>query len=466
MNIPEKIFKSYDIRGIYPDDLNEENIVVIAKAVYAFFLQKFPDKKILKIVIGRDMRLSSPQHFKAVSEALKACGAEVIDPGVVSTPTFYFTVFHHQYDAGIQITASHNPKQWAGMKFVMYTPEGLLKIGGSTGMLDIKRMSLAGENAPEMEGGSITKLDSALAEEFKNAQEVAGNPEIKPFKVVADTANAMGAPYIEEVYKNIPGELIKMNFELDGSFPSHEANPMKAETLVGVQQRIRDENADWGIATDGDGDRIYFLDERGEVVPPSIVTALIARELLKKNGGGKIVADLKYILNTKKVVEENGGELIVWKTGHAFITQKIQETGALFAGEASGHYYFKATGGAEASMPVILIILSVMSRENKKLSEIAEEFRAAKESGEINFEVEDAKAMIEALKEKYPDGKISELDGVMIEYPTYRISLRSSNTEPLLRLNVEEDLNDVQNRHEDIVKFILERGGKPEQQHH
>ncbi len=454
MNIPEGIFKSYDIRGIYPRDLNEENVVPITKAIYKLFQEK-TGKDRLSVVVGRDMRLSSPQLFKAMSETLVSLGAEVIEPGVVSTPTFYFTVFNKKYDAGIQITASHNPKEWAGMKMVVNTDRGLLKIGKSTGMDDIKRMSLAGEGAVEMEGGKIAQLESVLSEEFKNAMEIAGNPEIAEFKVAADAANAMGATYVEEVFKHIPGELIKMNFELDGSFPAHEANPMKFETLVELQNKIKEVGADLGIATDGDGDRIYFIDDQAEIVQPSSIIAIVVKELLKDKPGEKILVDLKYTFTPRKAVEEMGGELVIWKTGHAFITEKMQETGGLFAGEASGHYYFKACGGAEASMPVILMLLGAMTREGKKLSELVREVKAADESGEINFAVKNAKEIMDKMREEFSDGQFSDLDGIAISYDDWRFSLRSSNTEPLLRLNMEElEKSDDKDRKQMLVDLI------------
>lgn len=437
MNIPEGIFKSYDIRGIYPDQINEENIVPIVRAIYKFFLQKYPGKDRLTIVLGRDMRLSSPSLFKVASETLVKLGAKVIDPGIVSTPTFYFTVFHYGYDAGFQISASHNPKDYNGLKIVVNSEKGLLKIGKSTGMDDIKRMSLEGVELPEMEGGEITVKEGILEDEFKNAQDIAGHPEIKAFKVVADPANAMGATYIEEVFKHIPGELVRMNFELDGSFPAHQPDPIQPETLVDLQAKVKYEKADLGLAPDGDGDRLFFIDENGEVVPPSIITALAARELLKGKHGGKMIVDLKYTITPRHWVEEMGGELLISKTGHAFITELMQTSGAVFAGEASGHYYFKEAGGGEAQMPVILMVLSVMTREGKKLSEIAQELKVGWESGEINFKVKNAGEIMDKVKEKFPDGDFSDLDGIGITYPDWRFTLRSSNTEPLLRLNVE-----------------------------
>lgn len=440
---PEKIFKSYDIRGIYPEQLNEDFAVPITKAIYKVISDQLKSSKSLKLAVGRDMRLSSPAIFEAVSKTLIELGAEVIDLGIVSTPTFYFAVFKDGYDGGIQITASHNTKEYNGMKIVRKSPTGLVKIGKSTGMDDIKRMSIEGVDLPKIEGGRITKREEVLKEEVGNAFRIAGNPKLNKFKIVADAANALGALYIEELFKRIPGELIKMNFELDGTFPVHQADPLQAETLVDLQKKVIEEKADLGLAPDGDGDRLFFIDEKGQIVPPSIITALVARELLKKQKGATILGDIRYIFTPKKIVEELGGTFVITKVGHAFITEKMHETGGIFAGESSAHYFFKETGNAESQIPMILIVLKVMTEENKKLSEIVDNLRRGHESGETNYRVKNAPQIIEAIKKEFSDGKVSELDGIAITFSDWRLSLRSSNTEPLLRLNIEAEADGV-----------------------
>lgn len=455
MDIPSKIFKSYDIRGIYPTEINEGNIIPIARATYKFFLQSSKVEKPLKIVLGRDMRISSPLLFKKVSQALIDIGAEVIDIGLVSTPTFYFAVNNYDYDGGIQISASHNPKEYNGLKIVKKIDTGILKIGASTGMQDIKKMALEGVSFDNAEKGKITKHEGILVDEVKNSLKIANNPAIKEFKIVADPANAMGALYLEELFRHIKGKLIKMNFELDGTFPVHQPDPLQFETLRDLQKKVLEEKADLGLAPDGDADRLYFIDEKGGIVLPSSITSLVARELLQVEKGGKIVVDLKYVFTPKKNVSEFGGELVISKTGHAYITQAMHENMGLFAGEASGHFYWGATGGAESPMPVILLILSVMSRENKPLSVLAGEVRVSNESGEINFKVSNASEIMEKLKEHYSDGQFSDLDGIAINYPDWRFSLRSSNTEPLLRLNIETHKHiDVQSKKQELVELI------------
>lgn len=455
MDIPAKIFKSYDIRGIYPEELNEENAVTITEAIYKFLLDQTPEKKSLSVVVGRDMRLSSPVIFEVVTSTLVKLGAEVIDVGLVSTPTFYFAVFSNKYDSGIQITASHNPKQYNGLKIVKYNPAGLIKIGKSTGMENIKKLVLERIEVEKKAGGKITKKEGVVALEVQNALRIAGHPEIKPLNIVVDTANAMASLYIEELFKHIPGSLIKMNFELDGTFPAHAADPLEPENTADLRKRVVDEKADLGIATDGDGDRLFFVDEKGDIVPASHITALIAKDLLSKHKGEKIVADIRYILTPKKIVEELGGTFVITKVGHAFITEKLAESGAIFAGESSAHYFFRETGNAESQLPIILIVLKTITASNKNLSEIIANVKRSHESGETNFKVKNAPEVISAIKQEFSDGEVSELDGVAITYADWRLSLRSSNTEPLIRLNIEAEADGiVEEKKQQVTKLI------------
>lgn len=440
MDIPQNIFKSYDIRGIYPNQLNEDFAVPITKAIYKIIADHTEGKGQITIAVGRDMRLSSPAIFKTVSETLVELGAEVIDLGIVSTPTFYYATFKNAFDGGVQITASHNPGEYNGLKIVRKSPTGLIKIGKSTGMDDIKKWSLEGADIPPKENGKIIKMENVVVEEVQNALKIAGNPDLKEFKIVADAANALGALYIEELFNHIPGNLIKMNFELDGTFPAHQADPLQASTLVDLQKKVLETGADLGLAPDGDGDRLFFIDEKGKVISASMITALVAKELLKKHKGDTILAEIRYLLTPKRIVEEMGGTFVITRVGHAFITEKMHETGAVFAGESSGHYFFRETGNAESQIPMILIVLKVMTETGKKLSEIIEDLRRSNESGEFNFKVKNAPEITAAVKKEFADGQLSELDGIAISYSDWRLSLRSSNTEPLLRLNVEANL--------------------------
>lgn len=452
--VDPKIFKAYDIRGIYPDQLNEENIVQVVRAIYKFFYDSI-GKEQPTVVLAYDMRLSGPQLFAAAKQTLVEMGAHVIDAGQLSTPSFYYTVFNYAYDCGIQITASHNPKEYNGAKFVKYSPEGLVKIGKSTGMDDIKRMSVEGVEFEAKTQGKVTPKTGILEDEVENALKIFDNPEIKKFKIVADPANAMGAQYIEALFNKVPADLIKMNFELDGSFPAHQPDPLDFENLKDLQARVLEEKADLGLAPDGDGDRLYFIDEKGQVIPATIITALVARELLKEHPGERIYVDIRYILATTKIVKEFGGVSEITKVGHAFITEAMTKSGGVFAGESSGHFYFKATGNAESQLAVLVSVLKVLTRENKPLSEVVKDLQRSSESGERNFRVSNAPEILEALKEKYAEGELETLDGVSITYPDWRFNVRTSNTEPLLRLNVESYEENVTNdKFEELTNFI------------
>lgn len=456
MSIPTNIFKGYDIRAIYPDEMNEENIVVIAGAIHAFFKKNFPEKEHLTIVVGQDMRTSSPSLHKVLVETLVNGGAKVIDIGLISTPSFYFTVYKYGYDCGIQISASHNPKEYNGLKIVKNSHSGLVKIGKTTGMDEIKQMALEGIGVVSQEKGSVETKDGILEDEVKNAMELLGNPSFKKYKIVADTANAMGAQYIEALFNKIPADLVKMNFEFDGTFPNHAPDPLDFDNLKDLQKRVFDEKADFGLAPDGDGDRLFFVDEKGQIIPATLITGLIAGELLKTNPGALILYDIRYILTPKKIIEEMGGKSDITKVGHAFITEKMYETGAIFGGESSAHYFYQSNGNAESQLITIMLILKVLSETGKPLSELAESVRRSYESGEFNFRVTNSSEILHALKEKYKDGELSELDGIAITFPDYRFSVRTSNTEPLLRLNLESATKETTDEKFNEIKSFIE----------
>lgn len=457
MTIDPKIFKAYDIRGVYPTDINEENYAAIIKAIYTFLYQTSNRNQPLTFVVGQDMRVSSPTLAKIAIQTLVDLGAQVIDIGIVSTPTFYFAVYHYGYDAGLQITASHNPKEWTGLKIVKKGSKGLIKIGKPTGIEEIKKMALDGQSMTSQNKGSVTKITNALKDEVENALKLFDYPKIDHFKIVADPANSMGGEYINALFERIPAELIRMNFELDGTFPIHQPDPLQFNTLKDLQKRVIEEKADFGLAPDGDGDRLFFIDEKGKVIPGNMITALVAKELLEKYPGEQILFDIRNILTPQKIVKELGGKPGITKVGHALITDMLNETGAIFAGEGSGHYFYRATGNAESQVITILNVLLVMTEEKKPLSEIIKELRRSYESTEINFKVNNAQEILEKLKEKYKDGQLSTSDGIAISYPDWRFNVRTSNTEPLLRLN-EEALSQelmIQKRDE-LVSFIEE----------
>lgn len=462
MNIPTNIFKSYDIRGIYPDEINEKNIYQITQAIFRLYREKSHSSSSLKIVVGRDMRLSGPSLFPIIKKALIDAGATVINIGLVSTPTFYFAVYHYGYDAGIQLSASHNPSQYNGMKLVVNGGNGLIKISKTNGMEQIKQYAIENKDIKSLKKEKYIYKTNVLQEEIKFIKKMVNIEKIKKLKVVADAANAMGAQYIEALFKELPCELIKMNFELDGSFPAHQPDPLIKTNLVDLQKRVIKEKADLGLAPDGDGDRLFFIDEKGQIIEASSITALIARELLKTNPKSTILYDIRYTITPLKIIQENGGKSGVTKVGHAFITEEMHQTKALFAGESSGHYYFSQTGNVESQLPVILMILSIISQENKPISKIIKEIKRSFESGEYNFKTDKSFDILNSLKRKYNDGKLITIDGVAIEYDKWRFGVRTSNTEPLLRLNLEADNKKLmEEKRDELINFIKSFGAIP-----
>lgn len=469
--INPKIFKAYDIRGIVPTEMNDENITNIARAIYTFFSRDL-GKKNLQVVLGRDMRISSPSFHEKIIAALVHSGAEVMDIGIVPTPSVYFAVKTYNYDVGIQISASHNPAEYNGLKMVKRKGEELVKIGMNTGINEVKRIAIESDFTEYTHDGKKHEHTNIIEEEITQAIK-AINPQHldgTKMKIVADPANAMGIVPLAELFNRYTDiDLVKMNFELDGTFPAHQADPLQFKLHRWLQDKVIAEKADLGISTDGDADRVFFIDEKGAIIPATLITALIAREVLMKTPGEKILFDIRYIRNAQNVVQHYGGEYGYTKVGHAFITQQVNDEKAYFAGESSGHFYFREMGGCESSMRIVLYVLEAIAREKKPISEILAELQSSIESGETNFKlaegtnVQDLIAMIE---EKYHDGDVTKLDGISISYPEWRFNIRTSNTEPLLRLNVEGESADiVKNKVAELSEVITATGAEVDAGH-
>jgi phosphomannomutase len=451
--INKEIFKAYDIRGIYPSDLNEEIIYKIGRA-YATLIQNENEDKKLTIVVGRDMRLSSPQLSKALIKGLTEQGVDVVDIGLASTPTFYFAVGHCDYDGGALVSASHNPKEYNGLKMVR---RKAIPVSGDTGIMEIKEMVLQDKFGEAKEKGTVREKEGVLQEQIQHDLKYADVSKIKPFKVVADPANAMGVLYLEELFKHLPCQLIKMNFELDGTFPAHQPDPIQEENVEELKKRVKEEKADLGIAPDGDGDRIFYVDDRGEIIPPHIIRGMLAQIFLKDHPGAKICYDIRPGKITEDMVREAGGIPIVTKVGHSLIKETMIKEDAIFAGESSGHFYLKMPSGSY-EVPVIatLKLLEIMSKKSKPISEIINPYDKYFHSGEINSEVEDKSAKIKEIAEKYKDAKkILWIDGVTIEYDDFWFNVRPSNTEPLLRLNLEAKTKELmKKKREELLSLI------------
>lgn len=416
------IFKAYDIRGIYGDTLTEDIVMKIGRA-FATFL------RCRKVVVGRDMRPHSGPLFKALATGLTMQGADVIDLGLCSTPMSYYANGLLGGDAGVMITASHNTGEWNGLKL---SRNLAIPISGDTGIADVEKIFLSAAFAPPAKkAGTISKYN-VLDDYRKHVQKLA---DIKrPVRIAADFANAMG---IYEA-KALQGLLsIDPLFDtLDGTFPNHEANPLKAETLEALQEKVRNGKYDFGVAFDGDADRAGFVDEKGQIIAMDMITALVAQDLLRREKG-VIFYDLRSSWAVKEVILENGGTPMMSRVGHAFIKQQMRENNGIFAGELSGHYYFRQNFFTESSSMATICIANIVSRSDKPISELVKPIQRYFASGELNFKVADASAVMALLKQKYGDGKVSLLDGVSVEYKDWWFNIRASNTEPLVRLNIE-----------------------------
>lgn len=438
------IFKAYDIRGIYGTELTEDVAYKIGKAFATFLGCK-------KVVVGRDMRPHSTPLFNELARGLTELGADVIDVGVVSTPISYFANGTLGADASIMITASHNPGEWNGFKLCR---EKAIPISGATGIKDLEKIVQTGAYAPAAAVlGKISKAD-CTANYVKRIRSFA---DIKrPVKIAIDYANGMGI--VEgEVLRGLPNLSIDPMFDtLDGTFPNHEANPLLEETWHAMQKEVKAGSYDFAIAFDGDADRCGFMDEKGEIIPMDMITALVAKMVLKANPGAAIYYDLRSSWAVKEVIEENGGKPLMSRVGHAFIKQQMREANALFAGELSGHYYFKENFFTESSSLVALYVANLVSQSNIPLSEMIKPIRRYFHAGEINSKVSDTKKVLAALKEKYGKaGKMFELDGVSFEFADWWFNVRSSNTEPLCRLNLEAKTKAMMEQKRDEVLAVI-----------
>ncbi|MGM5483586.1 MAG: phosphomannomutase/phosphoglucomutase [Nanobdellota archaeon] len=445
------IYKSYDIRGKYPEKLNEEKIYKIGQA-YASILKEELQKDPITIAVAKDMRLSSPSLSKKIIEGIISQGVDVIDLGMISTPTFYFGVSKNNFDGGMMVSASHNPKEYNGVKIVKTKA---YPVSYDTGIDKIKEL-VERNRFEEFEKGKIETKEGTIEEQVDFALKFKDFSNIKPLKVVIDTANSMGAQYFNELLKNIPCELIKLNFELDGTFPAHEADPLKKENLEQLKKSVLQNKADLGIASDGDGDRVFFIDDKGKSVEQSIIRGLISKEVLKDNPGAKICYDIRPGKVTKDMIEESGGIPVLTKVGHSLIKKKAIEEGSPFAGESSGHFFVKTDYGFfETPCIITLILLKEISENNEPFSEMIKPYKKYFHSGEINSSVDDKQATMEKIKEKYHDAEINLLDGVTIEYPDYWFNVRPSNTESKLRLNLEAKSKELmEEKRDEVLKTI------------
>lgn len=447
MNIIPEIFKAYDVRGIYPDQINEDTAYLIGRALVEYTQAE-------KIVVGRDMRESSKPLEKSLIKGITDQGANVIKIGLASTPLLYFASGKLDVQAGVVITASHNPAQYNGMKFCK---KNAMPIGEGSGMEEIRDMVLKNNFEKTEKRGKIEENNLILTE-YENYIINFFNKSVGKKKIVFDFANGMGI--IEKnIYERLSDyiETVYMYDELDGNFPNHEANPLKISTLEDLQKKVLEEKADLGMAFDGDGDRIGFVDELGKVVPMDYAIGLLAKEVLKRKPGELILMDLRSSNAVKEYVEEAGGEVHRCRVGHSLIKKQMREEGAVFAGELSGHYFFEENFKAEMTALAAIMILNLLNESGKNLSELTKDLKRYYHSGEINSEVTDKEKIFEELKEKYKDGKIDERDGIRIDFEDWWFNVRASNTEPKIRLNLEARNKELMKKKKEEILGIIRK---------
>ncbi|MFL5925954.1 MAG: phosphomannomutase/phosphoglucomutase [Gaiellaceae bacterium] len=421
------VFKAYDVRGLYGTELDEEGAYAIGRA----YVEEFSPAR---IAVGRDMRVSSPTMAAAVREGAADAGAEVLDVGMVGTEMVYFAVGDLDLDGGVMVTASHNPKEYTGMKIVR---RGALPVGGDSGLLDVRDRALAANwaSAPR---GEIRDEDvwARFVDRVLSFIEVGA---LKPLRVVIDAANGMAGAMLPPVLERLPAiDVVRCYFEPDGTFPNHEPNPLLPENREFIIRKTTEEGADFGVAFDGDADRCFFVDDTGDFVPGDFTTALFAELILGREPGGKVIYDVRASWAVPEVIRAAGGEPLVNRVGHAFIKQRMREDDAVFGGEVSAHYYFRDFSQADSGTVPFLLMCELVSRHGK-LSTALERFRDRYFlTGEINTPVADVPGKLRELEERFgPSGRVSHLDGLSVEADTWHFNVRPSNTEPLLRLNLE-----------------------------
>ena len=423
-----KVFKAYDVRGVHGVDLDEDGAYRIGRAYAEHFEPR-------TVAVGRDMRVSSETMAAAAVSGIADAGVDVVDLGLVGTEMVYFAVGDGGLDGGICVTASHNPKEYTGMKIVR---RGALPVGGESGLLDVRDRALTGF-------GEVTRRGEIRTEDIwpgfvAKVLSFIDASAIRPLRVVVDAANGMAGKMLPPVLEHLPVDVVRCFFEPDGTFPNHEPNPLLPENREFIVGKTREEGADLGVAFDGDADRCFFIDDTGEFVPGDFVTALLAEAMLAREPGAKVIYDVRASWAVPRAIEAAGGIPIISRVGHAFIKHRMRMEQALFGGEVSAHYYFRDFSQADTGVVPFLVMLELLSRSGRHLSELLASYRERYFlSGEINTPVADVALTLQELKERYTaaGGRLSHLDGLSVEFDDWHFNVRPSNTEPLLRLNLE-----------------------------
>jgi phosphomannomutase len=443
------IFKAYDVRGTYPDQVHEEAARAIGAA-----LVKYLDAK--RIGVGRDMRLSSPSLAKAFIEGATSQGADVVDFGMIATDMLYFAVARESLDGGAQVTASHNPQQYNGMKMVR---RDAFPLSGDAGISDIRDMIAAGGTSGTTASKGQITTKNLLDAYVEHVLSFIDASAIRPFRVVLDAGSGMAGLVAPKLFDRLPCQTTRLCFEIDGRFPNHEANPLLEENRRDIVERVIAEKADVGIAWDGDADRCFFIDGTGEFISGDFITALLAEAFLLKHPGATVIYDLRASHAVRDVVGAYGGTSLMNRVGHAFFKRRMRETNAIFGGEVTGHYYFRDNFYADNGFIPALLILELMSKKGKRLHDLLEPFRSRYFiSGEMNTKLasmSDVPKKLEDIAARYADGHQYKLDGISVEYADWHFNVRPSNTEPLLRLNLEATTKGLMEKKRDEILALI-----------
>jgi len=449
MNAKPEVFKAYDIRGIYPTELNEDTARAIGRAYVAFL-------GATRIAVGRDMRTSAPSMAAAFIEGALEQGADVVDYGMIATDMLYFAVARDKHDGGAMVTASHNPKEYIGMKLVRAEA---FPLSGEDGISQIRDMVVGDTIPAPSRRGTMTSNSGLLDDYVGHVLGFIDSSIIRPFNTVLDAGSGMAGLVAPKLFAKLPCRTTRLCFDVDGTFPHHEANPLIEENRRDITEKVIAEKADIGIAWDGDADRCFFLDRDGEFIPGDFVTALLAEAYLLKEPKASIVYDVRASYAVKDTVAKYEGKALMNRVGHAFFKKRMREENAVFGGEVTGHYYFRDNFYADNGFIPAVLMLELMSRKGQALHELLAPLRAKYFiSGEINTKVKsmaDVTAKLEGLKAKYAAGHLYTLDGVSMEAATWHFNVRASNTEPLLRLNLEATTQaEMETRRDEVLGFI------------
>ncbi len=453
MAVPPGIFKAYDVRGLYGEEMDGDTAWLVGRAfarVLARLRAKEPGE--LRVGLGRDMRVEAPEMARRVRDGLVAEGCAVLDAGMIATEMLYELVGSRDLDGGAMVTASHNPKAYTGIKLVR---EGALALSGDAGIDDVRATIEAG--LPEPPGGGSVEAVDVYDDFHRRALGFIEPDRVKPLRVVVDGGNGMAGPMVGPLLERLGLDLVTSYWVPDGEFPDHEPNPLLEENRRFIVDKVLEEGASLGIAWDGDADRCFFIDDRGQFVDGDFLTALMAQRVLRSEPGAVILYDVRASRAVRDTVRDLGGNSYVNRVGHAFFKIAMRERAAAFGGEVSGHYYFRDFWCADSGTIPALLVLELLSTEARPLSELVGAFRERYFiSGEINSEVADQEAKMQELAERYSDGEVSWLDGVSVDYPEWHFNVRPSNTEPLLRLNLESLVSpeDMERRRDEVLALI------------